>query len=285
MRNALIALALLAWLPTFWYPAWGQVQGIRNGAAQKRKQDANLTAPQPQVGTGAAPLIVETHPRAKSEREAAEAKADEDYAARINGCTLIFTGAAALFTGLLVWIGGCGVRAANRTLLAIEKQTKAIETQARLMEEDCRISNRAYLSLGEKLEKPIGARACFPIENTGRVPGHLKSAEIEIIGRLSGIHRTWTSSVTLSDTIVPGKHNAFELCITLPSEALDDAEGVLVTADVIYETGFSRETDTFRFIRVLKTDAQEWVVASLFTDVDALKEDTADQYQRGGNPI
>ncbi|HEV2198302.1 MAG TPA: hypothetical protein VGR73_00665 [Bryobacteraceae bacterium] len=115
-------MALLAWIPFCWQPLWGQAPSVQKNVTQNPKQKAKLATSQPQIGTEASPLIVETRTRTKSEEEAAEAKADKQHAARVERWTLIFTGAAALFTGLMVWVGWRGVSAANRTLRAIENQ-------------------------------------------------------------------------------------------------------------------------------------------------------------------
>src|SRR5579862_6276975 len=122
MRKIALALALWTWIPLCWQPLWGQASA-RKGVTQNPKQ--KTTDPQPQIGTEAAPLIVETYARTKGEAEAAEAKADKEHTADIERWTLIFTGSAAVFTGLLVWVGWRGVRAANSTLLQISEQTKA----------------------------------------------------------------------------------------------------------------------------------------------------------------
>lgn len=115
-------VVLLAWIPLCWEPLRGQAPGVGEDVAQKPKQNTKLATPQPQIGTEASPLVVETHTSTKSEQEAAEAKADKEHASRVEGWMLFFTGAAALFTGLLVFVGWQGVDAAKRTLLAIEKQ-------------------------------------------------------------------------------------------------------------------------------------------------------------------
>jgi hypothetical protein len=77
-------------------------------------------------------LIVETHERAQSNKEAAETQKDKDHAALVEGWTLFFAGAAAVFTGLLVWVGWRGVNAALDTLSAMRRQADLMERQTAL---------------------------------------------------------------------------------------------------------------------------------------------------------
>jgi hypothetical protein len=121
MRKALILL-LFAWVPAYWYPAWGQSPSVGVDGTHEPKQKSDLATPKPEIGTKASPFVVETHARTKDKDEAAEAQRDKDEADRINRWMLRFAGAAALFTGLLVVVGGSGVWAALRTLRAIETQ-------------------------------------------------------------------------------------------------------------------------------------------------------------------
>src|SRR5580658_7144898 len=136
-------LFLLAWIPLLWQPAWGQPPSVGKDVAQKPKQKTTPTTPQPQIGTSAAPFVVETHARTKSDEEAAEAKADKEHTARVEGWTLFFAGAVALFTFVLVVIGHRGVNAANRTLKAIERQ-EALQAN----------SQRSWV-LVDKINEPI----------------------------------------------------------------------------------------------------------------------------------
>jgi hypothetical protein len=109
----------------------GQTPTVRKSVAQKPKQKATTTTPNTTIGTQAAPLIVETHPRAESKEETAKAQKDKEHTALVERWTLAFTGAAAVFTGLLVWVGWRGVRAAIRTLGAIERQIDLQEASQR----------------------------------------------------------------------------------------------------------------------------------------------------------
>src|SRR6202044_2382750 len=116
-----------AWIPSCWQPLRGQTPTVRKSVAQNPKQKATTTTPNPTIGTQAAPVIVETHPRAESKEEAAEAQKDKEHAALVERWMLVFTGAAAFFTGLLVWVGWRGVHVANRTLRAIEEQGRLMQ--------------------------------------------------------------------------------------------------------------------------------------------------------------
>jgi LEA14-like dessication related protein len=114
-------------------------------APHNPKQQTEPNNAHPQIGTESAPFIVETHPRPKNEREAAEAKADKKRVAYINWGMLGLTGAVAVFTGLLVYVGWRGVRAALRTLRAVEKQaelqSRSIDLQERALQQWVDIGN------------------------------------------------------------------------------------------------------------------------------------------------
>ena len=128
MRKRLAVVALLAWIPLCGQPSRGQAPAKRKDTSHEPKQQSNLATPDTrnnQRGTQDSPLIVETHPRAKSEEDATEAENDKRHAANVERWMLIFTGAAALFTGLLVIVGWRGVNAANNTLGEIGEQTRA----------------------------------------------------------------------------------------------------------------------------------------------------------------
>jgi hypothetical protein len=119
------AVALWAWVPFCWQLLWGQAPGVGVEPGHKPKQQTEFSASQAkpdQRGTKDAPLIVETHDRPKTDKEAAEAKKDKEQADYINRWSLRFAGIAAIATALLVFVGIGGIYAAICTLRAIEKQ-------------------------------------------------------------------------------------------------------------------------------------------------------------------
>lgn len=198
--------------------------------AQNPKQKTNLTASQPQIGTEASPVIVETHSRAKSEAESAEAKADREHTARIEGWTLFFTGAAALFTGLLVWVGWRGVNAAMRTLREIEKQALLMDGQLKEMQEarkqaakQLAVTERPWLSVNLKTFGPLTVgdtetriQLLAEVTNVGRslaigidihpviyLPRMDKPNIVEELKRISN-ERVALSSVNFGSMLFPG---------------------------------------------------------------------------------
>jgi hypothetical protein len=74
-------------------------------------------------GTPEVPFVVDTQGHIQTKAEAADAKAEKDHAAYIEGRTLCFTGISAIATVALVLVGLGGVFAAMWTLLAIKSQT------------------------------------------------------------------------------------------------------------------------------------------------------------------
>jgi hypothetical protein len=124
MRRVL-AVVFFAGTPFCWQPLWGQAPGVRVEYSHKPKHQPELPTAQAQPdkrGTQESPLVVETHDRRQTDKEATEAQANKDSAEFINRWTFRFTGIAALATVLLVIVGWFGVKAANRTLRAIERQ-------------------------------------------------------------------------------------------------------------------------------------------------------------------
>jgi hypothetical protein len=274
MRNCVsIAIGCIAVWMAGW-PSWGQTK--EKFTPPKELPSSKATQPRElQRGSKESPIFIyiEQDPQGQSNAtNTGNAVQHKDFYDKLGAWG---GAAAAFFSFLLVIVGWCGVKAALRTLQAIERQ-------ANLMGKDFRISNRAFLSLGDKLEPPTNNRASFPIENTGRVPALLKSAEIEVIERLSGIHRTWTNTIPLKESVVPGKNAAFELSVTLPPEALTDSEGVLVAITIKYDIGFGDETDACNFVRVYRTPRQEWVIARSYEETK-VAEDKNDQWPKQPN--
>ena len=128
-------LAIILWAEILfcWQPLWGQAPGVGVKAGNDQEQQGKLAGAKPQDdqrGTENSPLIVESHNRPKTDKEAAEEKADNSWKHYIDTWTVSLALAVALLTGFLVIIGWRGVRAAVRTLSAIERQADLMDRQA-----------------------------------------------------------------------------------------------------------------------------------------------------------
>ena len=127
----ILAIILWAGIQFCSQPLWGQAPGVGIRPSGDPKQQTKLGATQTDKrGSIEVPLVVETHARPKSDKEAAEERKATDRKEFIDRWTLRLAGIGAGFTGLLVLVGGGGVWAALLTLKAIERQADLMERQA-----------------------------------------------------------------------------------------------------------------------------------------------------------
>lgn len=159
MRKVL-AVVLLTGIPLCRQPLWGQAPGIGVEAPKKKPDDTTGSAkPTKAGGTKENPLVVDTlgHQQAPKEREeaqkqAAEAKAEEQYHRDIDRWMLIWNGMTSIATAILVLVGIGGVCAAIWTLRAIRDQG---EQSARHLG----LTERPWISPSVQLVSPLTADA------------------------------------------------------------------------------------------------------------------------------
>jgi hypothetical protein len=178
MRNLVLILTVLAWIPFCWQPLRGQPPGV--GINAPKKQPNNATGDAKATGTRGTkddPFIVDTFghqetpaERKKADEQAAEAKAQEQYHRDIDRRTLIWNCTTALATVVLVLVGIGGVFAALRTLWAVE-------AQGVLLAREFELSHRPWVAVdlavtdtlafdSDGLKMPLR----FTLRNTGNSP-------------------------------------------------------------------------------------------------------------------
>lgn len=130
---------LLAWIPFFGQPSWGQPPGIGVQPGQKQpKNGRRTTAATTPRGTDQNPFVVDTQghkqtdiERDEANKQAAKTETGEQYHRYIDRWALIWNGTAAVATAVLVLIGIGGVCAALKTLRAINRQADLQERTIR----------------------------------------------------------------------------------------------------------------------------------------------------------
>jgi hypothetical protein len=125
-----LLLLVLALLPSFGNPAWGQAPTVRVDASEKQPHNGTASG-QDAKGRDAVdnPIVADSTgrhqadiERKEGENQAAEAKADEQYHHNIDRWTLRWNAITAIATAILILIGFGGVLAAIQTLKAINRQ-------------------------------------------------------------------------------------------------------------------------------------------------------------------
>jgi hypothetical protein len=178
------ALVLLAWIPFVWQPTWGQTPGIGIKIPKKKPDNTTGSAKSPeQRGTKENPIVVDTlgHQqtpveRKEADKQAVEAKAEEQYHRDIDQWTLIWNGTTSAATAVLVLVGIGGVFAALKTLRAIERQGKLMEEQFR---------QALYLtnwSVRKPKNDPEHLRVRVDLINLSIYPMTLKNGSVQIGG-------------------------------------------------------------------------------------------------------
>jgi hypothetical protein len=203
VRKVLIVFMLLACLPSFWHPLWGQAQSVGGKSSRNKKGDASLGtdyATTRQTGTKGAPLVVDVIGRPKTEAEAPEDKRNEDSKAFIDTLTVGSAIAVAAFTGILVMIGYCGVRAANRTLVAIRKQGVLMKRQSLLMASQLREMEKARKQDATHLALTERPWLSLTTEPNGHITFDDRGMNIKLVVKLSNIGKSPAKIVA----VIPG---------------------------------------------------------------------------------
>jgi hypothetical protein len=182
---------LLAWIPLLWQPTWGQSPSVGINTPKKKRDNATGSAKTTDPrGTKESPLVVDTlgHQqtpveREEAKKEAAEAKAEEQYHRYVDRWTLIWTGITAVATGVLVFVGIGAIRAALRTLGEMRNQggTAREAADAALLNAQALIASERPWFVASIEQEDHSDYWRVRITNKGRTPGHLNAMFSEYI--------------------------------------------------------------------------------------------------------
>jgi hypothetical protein len=204
MLKRLAVLYLLAWIPLFWQPLWGQAPSAGVESGHNQEQQREFSAPQSQDSqniTKKMPLFIYIHDAPIGKDDAAEEQHENDRKRFTEVFNLILAFAVAVFTGLLVAVGYFGVRAANRTLGAIKDQAGLMKEQLAIQEASMQqwVDVETRGSTPKFFELTSRIRLAFGAVNNTNFPLTLQ----KVITQVNIRNKGWDTFVSDSIVVVP----------------------------------------------------------------------------------